>query len=63
MRQLEPELTVERYLARMPNADLETGRQWARCLAMAGLPIGKRQLEPALNVEKYFARVNQSQLE
>jgi adenylate cyclase len=31
---------VERYLARMPNAELETGRQWARCLAMAGLPSG-----------------------
>ncbi|XSC45305.1 hypothetical protein ACF1BQ_003770 [Bradyrhizobium sp. RDT10] len=40
MRQLEPQLTVERYLARMPNAELETGRQWARCLAMAGLPSG-----------------------
>jgi adenylate cyclase len=38
MRQLEPELTVERYLARIPNAELETGRHWARCLAMAGLP-------------------------
>ena len=40
VRQLEPELTVERYLARMPNAELETGRQWACCLAMAGLPSG-----------------------
>jgi adenylate cyclase len=40
MRQLEPELTVERYLARLPNAELETGRQWACCLAMAGLPSG-----------------------
>lgn len=40
MRELEPALTVERYLARMPNAELETGRQWARCLAMAGLPSG-----------------------
>jgi adenylate cyclase len=38
MRQLEPLLTVERYLARMPSAELETGREWARCLAMAGLP-------------------------
>ena len=38
MRQLEPRLTVERYLARMPSAELETGREWARCLAMAGLP-------------------------
>ncbi len=40
VRQLEPQLTVERYLARMPNAELETGRQWARCLAMAGFPSG-----------------------
>jgi hypothetical protein len=40
VRQLEPRLTVERYLARMPNAELETGRQWARCLAIAGLPSG-----------------------
>jgi class 3 adenylate cyclase/TolB-like protein len=38
--QLEPTLTVERYLARIPNAQLETGRHWARCLAMAGLPSG-----------------------
>jgi adenylate cyclase len=38
VRELEPSLSVERYLARMPNAQLETGRQWARCLAMAGLP-------------------------
>ena len=38
MRQLEPALTVERYLARMPNAQLETGQHWARCLAIAGLP-------------------------
>lgn len=40
LRQLEPQLTAERYLARMPNAELETGREWARCLAMAGLPTG-----------------------
>ena len=40
VRQLEPQLTVERYLARMPNAELEAGRQWACCLAMAGLPSG-----------------------
>jgi pentatricopeptide repeat protein len=40
MRELEPALTVERYLARVPNAQLETGREWARCLAMAGLPPG-----------------------
>ncbi|WP_291865550.1 adenylate/guanylate cyclase domain-containing protein [Bradyrhizobium sp.] len=40
LRELEPDLTVERYVARMPNAQLETGRQWARCLALAGLPSG-----------------------
>jgi TolB-like protein len=40
VRQLEPELTVERYLARLPNAEFEIGRQWACCLAMAGLPSG-----------------------
>ena len=38
VRQLEPSLTVERYLARMHNAQLETGREWARCLDEAGLP-------------------------
>jgi adenylate cyclase len=41
MRQLEPALTADRYLARMPNAQLETGRYWARCLEMAGLPSGR----------------------
>ena len=40
MQLLEPNLTVERYLARIPNAQFETGRHWARCLAMAGLPSG-----------------------
>jgi adenylate cyclase len=40
MRQLEPQLTVNKYVARMPNRQLESGRQWARCLAMAGLPAG-----------------------
>jgi adenylate cyclase len=40
MRELEPALTVESYLARIPNAQLETGRHWTRCLAMAGLPSG-----------------------
>jgi adenylate cyclase len=38
MRELEPALTVERYMARIPNAEFETGKQWARCLEMAGLP-------------------------
>jgi adenylate cyclase len=37
-RELDPALTVETYLARMPNAQLETGQEWARCLAIAGLP-------------------------
>lgn len=40
LRQLEPQLTVERYLARIPNAALEIGRRWACSLAMAGLPSG-----------------------
>jgi len=38
--ELDPKLTVEKYLARIPNAELETGRHWACCLAMAGLPSG-----------------------
>jgi adenylate cyclase len=40
VRELDPTLTVETYLARMPNAQFETGQHWARCLAMAGLPSG-----------------------
>jgi class 3 adenylate cyclase/TolB-like protein len=40
LRQLEPALTIEKYLARMPNGQLDTGRQWARCLEEAGLPSG-----------------------
>ncbi|MXQ14638.1 adenylate/guanylate cyclase domain-containing protein [Microvirga makkahensis] len=39
--QLEPELTVEKYVARMPNGQLDTGRHWAHCLAEAGLPSGR----------------------
>ncbi|MDF0499068.1 adenylate/guanylate cyclase domain-containing protein [Bradyrhizobium yuanmingense] len=38
MRELEPHLTVDRYIGRIPNAHLETGRHWARCLEVAGLP-------------------------
>jgi hypothetical protein len=38
LRELEPELTVEKYLARIPNSELETGRHWASYLAKAGLP-------------------------
>jgi class 3 adenylate cyclase/TolB-like protein len=38
VRELDPELTVEKYLARIPNAQIEMGQHWARCLAMAGLP-------------------------
>jgi TolB-like protein/predicted Zn-dependent protease len=40
LRELEPELTVAKYVARLPNAQLEAGQHWARCLAMAGLPSG-----------------------
>lgn len=40
VRSLDPQLTVSRYLSRMPNADLDTGREWARHLAAAGLPDG-----------------------
>jgi adenylate cyclase len=40
VRQLDPELTVAKYIARMPNGQLEAGQEWARCLAMAGLPTG-----------------------
>jgi len=40
VRMLDPALTVSRYLARIPNADLDTGRDWARLLAAAGLPDG-----------------------
>jgi tetratricopeptide (TPR) repeat protein len=40
LRELEPELTVAKYVARIPNAQLETGRHWARCLEKAGLPPG-----------------------
>jgi class 3 adenylate cyclase/TolB-like protein len=42
LRELEPELTVAKYIARMPNAQLETGKHWARCLELAGLPSGDR---------------------
>ena len=41
LRQLEPSLTVEKYVARMPNGQLDAGRQWAHCLALAGLPSGR----------------------
>jgi TolB-like protein len=40
LRELDPELTVEKYIARLPNGQLETGQHWARCLAIAGLPPG-----------------------
>jgi adenylate cyclase len=40
LRELEPELTVAKYVARLPNAQLEAGQHWARCLALAGLPTG-----------------------
>ncbi|MEY9589362.1 adenylate cyclase [Bradyrhizobium yuanmingense] len=38
MCELEPHLTLDRYIGRLPNANLETGRHWARCLEVAGLP-------------------------
>lgn len=38
VRELEPELTIKRYLDRMPNGQLETGREWANYLESAGLP-------------------------
>lgn len=40
LRELEPDLTVAKYVARMPNAQLETGKHWAHCLELAGLPLG-----------------------
>ena len=54
--QLEPTLTVEKYLARMPNAQLDAGRHWARCLAMAGLPSGNG-VEAALIARFFCVRV------
>ena len=38
LRKLEPDLTVNSYLARMPNGDTANGRRWASALATAGLP-------------------------
>ena len=38
LRRLEPGLTVASYLARMPNGESATGKQWAAALATAGLP-------------------------
>jgi adenylate cyclase len=35
---LEPELTIDRYLARTPAADFRTGREWSRTLRLAGVP-------------------------
>lgn len=37
---LDPSLTVHAYRRRMPNGELATGREWARCLGLAGLPAG-----------------------
>ena len=45
VRELEPGLTINSYLARMPNGDLSTGRNWANALATAGLP--SRETIPA----------------
>lgn len=38
LRTLEPELTVARYLARLPAGRHDIGRRWAQALAQAGLP-------------------------
>ena len=38
LRELEPDLTVRRYLERFPSGARETGRQWAQALHEAGLP-------------------------
>lgn len=35
---LEPQLTIARYLDRTPAADFDTGREWSRALAQAGVP-------------------------
>lgn len=37
---VEPCLTVESYLRRMPNGETSIGKRWARALATAGLPRG-----------------------
>ena len=37
---VEPCLTVESYLRRMPNGESPIGKRWARALATAGLPRG-----------------------
>lgn len=38
MRRLEPDLTVEKYIASHPAGNLEQGKEWARHLEAAGLP-------------------------
>lgn len=38
LRQIDPELTVRRYLARSPAAGHETGQVWSNALRVAGLP-------------------------
>ncbi len=50
-RELDPTLTVETYLARMPNAELETGQAVGALPGHGGIAVGKRQLEPALIVK------------
>jgi class 3 adenylate cyclase/TolB-like protein/tetratricopeptide (TPR) repeat protein len=39
LRELEPALSVDSYIRRLPNAQLDTGRHWASCLQEAGLPL------------------------
>jgi tetratricopeptide (TPR) repeat protein len=44
--QLEPDLTVERYVDRMPNGALAVGQGWASSLAAAGLPQRNASFQP-----------------
>ena len=48
LRELEPELTVERYLGRMPNARTRNRPALGAVPGHGGIAVGKRQLEPAL---------------
>ena len=57
VRQLEPQLTVERYLARMPNAAARNRPALGALPGHGGVTVGKRQLEPALILEKNISRV------
>ena len=43
---LEPDLTIDSYIERMPNGTLATGHAWARSLAAAGLPARTTSFQP-----------------